>query len=237
MTNEEVVTEGKRLNRLKKLGIIAGMTAFGGGIGLARHNTHSPNTGTRIVDGSAIPAGVTGAGGGALIGSLMAGNMVASSKRNRDLKKHLKKSKETRDMQNEEYTQVLEQMILSLTGMELEELHEAVGDRLSEDWQTPARNAQMQDQYDRAEGAFFKDLSSNPKLRKLRGIDNKNNAEQLSSRLYGKNGKLIKQTKKKKKRVRVGQPGGRQGGYQGGNQIGNNRGGGQYQGGNQIGNY
>lgn len=175
-------------------------------------------------------------------------------------------------MTNEEYTQILEQMIISLTGMELEELHEAVGGHLKEgtgysaeevksgkqpsgrphpearfpgwkvgknmlkkvknvkkksmieDYQTPARNAQMQDMYDRAEGAFFKDLSSNPKLRKLRRIDNKNNAEQQSSRLYGKNGKLIKQTKKK--RVRIGQPGGRQGGYQGG-----------YQGGNQIGNY
>jgi len=41
-------------------------------------------------------------------------------------------------MKNEEYTQVLEQMILSLTGMELEELHEAVGSHLSEDWQTAA---------------------------------------------------------------------------------------------------
>ena len=40
-------------------------------------------------------------------------------------------------MKNEEYTQVLEQMILTLTGMELEELHEAVGGHLSEDWQTP----------------------------------------------------------------------------------------------------
>jgi hypothetical protein len=39
-------------------------------------------------------------------------------------------------MKNEEYTQILEEMILSLTGMELEELHEAVGGRLSEDWQT-----------------------------------------------------------------------------------------------------
>lgn len=38
---------------------------------------------------------------------------------------------------NEEYTQVLEQMILSLTGMELEELHETVGGHLSEDWETP----------------------------------------------------------------------------------------------------
>jgi len=137
MQNEEVVTEGKRLDRLKKLGIVAGMTLFGGGVGIARHNTYTDKTGTRIVDGSAIPAGVTGAGGGALIGSLMARDMVASSKRNRQLKKHLKKSKETRDMQNEEYTQVLEQMIISLTGMELEELHEAVGGRLSEDWQTP----------------------------------------------------------------------------------------------------
>ena len=35
-------------------------------------------------------------------------------------------------MQNEEYTQILEQMILSLTGMELEELHEAVGGHLKE---------------------------------------------------------------------------------------------------------
>jgi len=38
-------------------------------------------------------------------------------------------------MKNEEYTQVLEQMILTLTGMELEELHEAVGGHLSEDHQ------------------------------------------------------------------------------------------------------
>ena len=37
-------------------------------------------------------------------------------------------------MKNEEYTQVLEQMILSLTGMELEELHEAVVGHLSEDY-------------------------------------------------------------------------------------------------------
>jgi len=189
-------------------------------------------------------------------------------------------------MKNEEYTQVLEQMILSLTGMKLEELHEAVvghltemaqtrgrylqvdpkatiadlkrdvqgrkeragkpvigmhgrvlarsaaayykkyprargtlhdsstaGDDLSEDYQTPARNAQMQDMYDRAEGKFFNNLSSDKLLRKVRNIDNKNNAEQQSPRLYGKNGVQIKQTKKK--RVRVGQPGGKQGGYQG----------------------
>jgi len=140
-------------------------------------------------------------------------------------------------MKNEEYTQILEQMIISLTGMELEELHEAVGSHLSEDYQTPARNAQMQDMYDRAEGKFFNNLSSDKLLRNVWKIDNKNNAEQQSRRLYGKNGKIIKKTKKKKKRVRVGQPGGRQGGDQGGNQIGNNRGGGQYQGGNQIGNY
>ena len=127
-------------------------------------------------------------------------------------------------MTNQEYTQVLEQMILSLTGMELKELHEAVGGHLSEDWQTPARNAQMQDMYDRAEGNFMNNLHKYPwedNLRtnaaavKMRKIDNKNNAEQQSPRLYGKNGKIIKQTKKK--RVRVGQPGGRQGGYQGGN--------------------
>ena len=231
--NEEVVTEGKKLDTLKKMGIVAGMSLLGGGVGVARHNTHSPNTGTRIVDGSAIPAGVAGAGGGGLIGSLMAGQMVASSKRNRDLKKHLKANKQKRDgMKNEEYTQVLEQMIISLTGMELEELHEAVGNHLSEDYQTPARNAQMQDMYDRAEGKFMNNLSSDKLLRKVWAIDNKSQKEMRSPRLYGKNGKIIKQTKKK--RVRVGQPGGRQGGYQGGNQIGNGRGG--YQGGNQIGN-
>ena len=310
MKNKEVVTEGKRLDQLKKMGIVAGMSLLGGGVGIARHNTYSPPTGTQIVDGSAIPAGVAGLGGGGLLGHLMAGQMVASSNRNRDLKKHLKKSKETRDnMKNEEYTQILEQMILTLTGMELKELHEAVGghltempqtrgrylslsksrddqpfddlkrdvqgrieragksvigrggrvlarsaaayykkyprargtlhdpstagDDLSEDYQTPARNDQMQDMYDRAEGAFFKDLSSDKLLRKVWAIDNKSQKEMRSPRLYGKNGKIIKQTKKKK-RVRVGQPGGRQGGYQGGNQIGNGRGG--YQGGNQIGN-
>lgn len=128
-------------------------------------------------------------------------------------------------MTNEEYTQILEQMILSLTGMELEELHEAVGSHLSEDYQTPARNAQMQDMYDRAEGKFHNNISSDKLLRKVWKIDNQSQKELRSPRLYGKNGKIIKQTKKKK-RVRVGQPGGRQGGYQGG-----------YQGGNQIGNY
>jgi len=124
-----------------------------------------------------------------------------------------KKTKKENTMQNEEYTQVLEQMILSLTGMELEELHEAVVGQLSEDYQTPARNAQMQDMYDRAEGKFMNNISSDKLLRKVWAIDNKNNAEQQSPRLYGKNGKIIKQTKKK--RVRVGQPGGKQGGYQG----------------------
>ena len=137
MQNEEVVTEGKVGDAAKKLGIVLGMTAFGGGVGIARHNTYTDKTGTHIVDGSAVPAGVAGGLGGGLIGSLMARDMVAGSKRNRNVKKHLKKSKETRDMQKEEYTQVLEQMILSLTGMELEELHEAVGGQLSEDWQTP----------------------------------------------------------------------------------------------------
>ena len=44
--------------------------------------------------------------------------------------------KRANTMQNEEYTQVLEQMILTLTGMKLEELHEAVGGHLSEDWET-----------------------------------------------------------------------------------------------------
>jgi hypothetical protein len=84
---------------------------------------------------------------------------------------------------------------------------------LGEDYQTPARTAQMQDKYDRAEGKFFNNLSSDKLLRKVREIDNKNNAEQQSPRLYGKNGKIIPQTNKK--RVRVGQPGGKQGGYQG----------------------
>jgi len=122
-------------------------------------------------------------------------------------------AKERKNMQNEEYTQVLEQMILTLTGMKLEELHEAVVGQLSEDYQTPARNAQMQDMYDRAEGKFMNNISSDKLLRKVWAIDNKNQKEQRSSRLYGKNGVQIKQTKKK--RVRVGQPGGKQGGYQG----------------------
>ena len=35
-------------------------------------------------------------------------------------------------MTNQEYTEVLEEMILSLTGIELPQLHEAVGARLNE---------------------------------------------------------------------------------------------------------
>ena len=139
------------------------------------------------------------------------GNNMLTQKRATE--KALTPDQKANGLKKEEYTQVLEQMILSLTGMELKELHEAVGGHLSEDYQTPARNAQMQDKYDRAEGAFFKDLSSDKKLRKVWAIDNKNNAEQQSPRLYGKNGKIIPQTNKK--RVRVGQPGGKQGGYQG----------------------
>jgi len=93
------------------------MSLLGGGVGVARHNTHSPNTGTRIVDGSAIPAGVAGAGGGGLIGSLMAGQMVASSKRNRDLKKHLKANKQKRDgMKNEEVVTEGDARLGRLTG-------------------------------------------------------------------------------------------------------------------------
>ena len=142
------------------------------------------------------------------------GNNMLTQKR--ATKRALTPAQKANGLKNEEYTQVLEQMIISLTGMELEELHEAVGSQLSEDYQTPARNAQMQDMYDRAEGAFFKDLSSDKKLRKLWKVDNKSQAEQRSPRLYGKNGKIIPQTNKK--RVRVGQPGGKQGGYQGGYQ-------------------
>lgn len=115
------------------------------------------------------------------------------------------KTKKENTMKNEEYTQVLEQMILSLTGMELEELHEAVGSHLSEDYQTPARNAQMQDMYDRAEGKFMNNLHKYPwedNLRtnaaavKMWNIDNKSQKEIGSPRLYGKNGKIIKKTKK-----------------------------------------
>ena len=54
----------------------------------------------------------------------------------------------------------------------------------------------MQDMYDRAEGAFFKDLSSDKKLEKLRAIDNESQKEIESPRLYGRNGKIIKKTKK-----------------------------------------
>ena len=139
------------------------------------------------------------------------GNNMLTQKR--ATKGALTPAQKANGLKKEEYTQVLEQMILTLTGMELKELHEAVGGHLSEDYQTPARNAQMQDMYDRAEGKFFNNLSSDELLRKVRAIDNKNNAEQQSPRLYGKNGKIIPQTNKK--RVRVGQPGGKQGGYQG----------------------
>ena len=215
MKNEEVVTEGKWGNRLRAAAIVTGATVLGAGLGGLKHATLKNNEqqGGRQVHGSSNTFVGVGAGAG-LAAGVGANEVVGGGA---TLAAMLARRRAKR---NEEYTQVLEQMIISLTGMELEELHEAVGNHLSEDYQTPARNAQMQDMYDRAEGAFFKDLSSDKKLRNVWKIDNKNNAEQQSPRLYGKNGKIIKQTKKKK-RVRVGQPGGRQGGYQGGNQIGN----------------
>jgi hypothetical protein len=46
-------------------------------------------------------------------------------------------------MTNQEYTEVLEQMILTITGMELGDLHEAVSNGLSEDTQTDARMRQL----------------------------------------------------------------------------------------------
>jgi len=46
-------------------------------------------------------------------------------------------------MTNQEYTEVLEEMILSLTGIELPQLHEAVGARLTEMSQTDARMRQL----------------------------------------------------------------------------------------------
>ena len=46
-------------------------------------------------------------------------------------------------MTNQEYTQLLEEMIVSLTGIELPQLHEAVRGRLSEMAQTDARMRQL----------------------------------------------------------------------------------------------
>ena len=57
------------------------------------------------------------------------------------------KNKKKKSVKNEEYsqeyTEVLEQMILTITGMELGDLHEAVGNRLSEDTQTDGRMREL----------------------------------------------------------------------------------------------
>ena len=89
MAEEERITEGKNLDRLKKLGIVGGMSLLGAGFGLAKHNTYSG--GSKIFDVSAIPATIAGGIGGGLIGHLMAGQMVPGSNRNKNPKKLLKK--------------------------------------------------------------------------------------------------------------------------------------------------
>ena len=54
-------------------------------------------------------------------------------------------------MTNQEYTRLLEEMILSLTGIEAEDLHEAVGNHLFETMRlTPARSAVLDRVKDKA---------------------------------------------------------------------------------------
>ena len=54
-------------------------------------------------------------------------------------------------MTNQEYTRLLEEMILSLTGIEAEDLHEAVGNHLFENMRlTPARSAVLDRVKDKA---------------------------------------------------------------------------------------
>ena len=73
------------------------------------------------------------------------GNNMLTQKRatKRPTKRPLPPAQKANGLKNEEYTQVLEQMIVSLTGIELEDLHEAVSNQLSEDTQTDARMRQL----------------------------------------------------------------------------------------------
>jgi len=122
MQNEEVVTEGKWLNRLRAAAIVTGATVLGAGLGGLKHATLKNNEqqGGRQVHGSSNT--FVGAGAGAGLAAGVGANEVVGG--GATLAAMLARRRAKR---NEEYTQVLEQMIISLTGIELEELHEAVG--------------------------------------------------------------------------------------------------------------
>ena len=85
-------------------------------------------------------------------------------------------------MTNQEYTQLLEEMIVSLTGIELGDLHEAVSNRLSEDTQTDGRMRQL-DKKARASGDPSADIlgKSERKSRTVFGLGGKKLAPSSSA--------------------------------------------------------
>ena len=104
--------------------------------------------------------------------------------------------KKEKTMKNEEYTQVLEQMILTLTGMKLEELHEAVVGQLTEMPMTRSRNAQLMNQYsghnDKFTDSGFTDQEA---LKNQIGVENTLKRERNSKKLHGMGGRVLDSTK------------------------------------------
>jgi len=96
---------------------------------------------------------------------------------------------------NEEYTQVLEQMILSLTGMELEELHEAVGDRLTEMAMTAPYKKSLMAQYSQHNDTFIDSgFTDEDALEKQIEVEKTLKRHGNSRNLYGMGGKVLKRT-------------------------------------------